>query len=1075
MPRTKVFLSHAGADMEAARRLADCLTQHGLDVWLDGKNLGHRSSWLAQIEAALESCDAFLVYVTQHGVKNWVDAEVRAALVLNRRKPSFRLIPLLGPGHDKLTLPLFLHSETSWIELAADLDAQAGAILEALQRGGDGEPIAVLAEGESPYPGLRTFRTADAHKFFGRDHDTERLLEQMRRNRLLTVIGSSGSGKSSLLRAGLVPALHRGRFSDPREAIENWRVTVFKPGNDPLHELAKAVVELNAPAAQDERERLINAVRTSFGERQALARAIRNRVPESCRVLVIADQFEEVFRSDAPAADCRCLVEALLAAAPADTGPIHVLLHLRADFFPACSRYPELARRVTENLFWCQGMQEEQLRTSIESPLLLAGWSAGPLTDVLLRAVAGEAGNLALLAFTLEHLWRERAATDQRQGASPTLPVDVYNSLGGIEEALPRRAEQIHRDLVGDRESDAGLVRGLFLELAQREAPGQPITRRRIAHADLLGRFADADRPRAAQLLNALVDARLLVTESDPAQPDRPTVDVVHEVLLRRWQRIGEWLDEDHDRRQAETALCRAAGEWQQHRGAPDETAYLWRAARVETTLATAAFDRVPDEVAEFADACRSDEERQAAHDRAMREQIDMLARLQDIERAEREQDDLYPAWPEVAQRMQRWLDERAAPIVALQPQLEQTLAPPAAAEERDQFVRASLQAGLTKLEAFARQTVASVRTRLAWAQRIAELSIDRHRARWNAARASISAADGKRASQLYRAQPIDLAPQIGLVPIGMNPRTKLWEFYELRSAWNGESDPAELPIPSHRSDGDLEVGPETGIVFVLIPGGTFMMGAQSSDEHQPNYDVEAQPHEGPVHEVTLAPFLLARHAMTQAQWARLSGDDDRPSLYDSKNSARSCRRTDMDMANMVTEAHPVEQVSWVACDALLRRHGLVLPTEAQWEYAARAGTTTPWWTGAEKETLRGAANLADVGAEEVATQREIEEWLDDGYTIHAPVDALQPNPFGLHHVHGNIQEWCRDAYEGNYEQQPRLGDGLRHEHGRQRVGRGGSFADKASVARSSNRSYDAEKFSYCSVGLRPGRGITTA
>src|SRR5262249_31773721 len=156
---------------------------------------------------------------------------------------------------------------------------------------------------------------------------------------------------------------------------------------------------------------------------------------------------------------------------------------------------------------------------------------------------------------------------------------------------------------------------------------------------------------------------------------------------------------------------------------------------------------------------------------------------------------------------------------------------------------------------------------------------------------------------------------------------TKLWEFYELRSAWDGVRDPAAIAIPRPADDGSIEVTGDTGIVFVLLPGGRFTMGAQRRDPDGPDFDPQAEDGETP-HEITLAPFFLARHELTQAQWARLwSGDPALrwPSFY----------RVGADYHGIgkVQAHHPVENVSWEMCDLLLRRSGLLFPTEAQWEY----------------------------------------------------------------------------------------------------------------------------------------------
>ena len=386
--------------------------------------------------------------------------------------------------------------------------------------------------------------------------------------------------------------------------------------------------------------------------------------------------------------------------------------------------------------------------------------------------------------------------------------------------------------------------------------------------------------------------------------------------------------------------------------------------------------------------------------------------------------------------------------------------------QESERFLHETLSRVVREIEAFEQDEVMAVERRLAWSERVEELTIRRFAARWDEAKRAIAVADGEVASALYAGDPVDLAPQIGLVPIGMNPRTLLWEFYHLRSAWNPDAgtDAADLTIPTHREDGSIEVTGDTGIVFVLLPGGTFSMGAQSGDPSAPNHDPLAYDDESPVHGVTLAPFFLARHEVTQGQWLRLTGADN-PSQY-------------RPGWGNVTLAHPVEQVDWPTSDRVTRRHQLLLPTEAQWEYGCRASTTTPWWTGVDRESLvlEGiAANLADQAASrDGATFPAIADWpeLDDGWVVHAPVDALRPNAWGLFHVHGNLWEWCRDAL-GGYGVSARAGDGLRQVQAgssSSRVYRGGGFGNPARNARSAYRGRNAPTIRDYYLGLRVSR-----
>ncbi|MCU0866509.1 MAG: bifunctional serine/threonine-protein kinase/formylglycine-generating enzyme family protein [Planctomycetes bacterium] len=352
-------------------------------------------------------------------------------------------------------------------------------------------------------------------------------------------------------------------------------------------------------------------------------------------------------------------------------------------------------------------------------------------------------------------------------------------------------------------------------------------------------------------------------------------------------------------------------------------------------------------------------------------------------------------------------------------------------------------------------RTVADVQQRRQWAEGLQRLAAaPQFQARWNDARAAIARADGVVASASYRDRPIDLAADHvhGLVPIGMNPVTKLWEFYDLRSAWNGTVAAAELPIPTHAADGSIAVTADTGIVFVLLPGGTVTVGAQATDPQGPNYDAQAEPAEA-VAVVELAPFLIARHELTQAQWQRLWTHDATlrsPSRYPAGSNNQ--------IGDRITLAHPAENVDALMCDRLLGWHGMVLPTEEQWEYAARGGTSTPYWCGHASD-LAARVNLKDATASRLQSIWGAGESFDDGHLLHAPVDALPANPFGLFGTIGNVVEWTRDSTV--------QANNTPKDH---RSNRGGSFMGVATTARVSYRAKNADTLRTGNMGCRAAR-----
>ncbi|MCC7015500.1 MAG: SUMF1/EgtB/PvdO family nonheme iron enzyme [Planctomycetes bacterium] len=337
------------------------------------------------------------------------------------------------------------------------------------------------------------------------------------------------------------------------------------------------------------------------------------------------------------------------------------------------------------------------------------------------------------------------------------------------------------------------------------------------------------------------------------------------------------------------------------------------------------------------------------------------------------------------------------------------------------------------------------VAKRYAFAQSIGERSVDGAEAKrlWSEAIAAI------KASPKYGG--LEIAPQLDLLPIGRDPDSLLWEFAHLQTG-----DPAV-----RGADGKLVLTEETGLVFVLIPGGTFWMGAQNKPGAQ-NHDPLAGSEEGPVHEVELSPYFLSKYEMTQGQWQRIAATN--PSGYQPPGGWAP------------SLLHPVEQVNWPKCFDLLESLGLSLPSEAQWECGARGGTTTAWWTGQERESLRGMVNLADQTAKKAgAPWPDFNDWpeLEDGSVVHCAVGKYAANGFGLHEVAGNVWEWCLDGYDSGFYGKQSGKDPLLPWSGTSiRVARGGGFGASASYARSAVRITSPPEPRNVLLGLRPSRAL---
>ena len=461
-----VFLSHSSVDKPRVEELARRLKQAGIEPFLDKWNLIPGQPWQEALEEALgqsASC-AVVIGPGQLGpgqLGPWQNEEMRAALEhrVSRSRGKFPVIPVLLPAaqrpndHD---LPMFLKRMT-WVDFQNGLDdEQAFHRLVCGIRGiapGPG-PGQAIFEGECPYRGLDVFEEKHARFFFGRkaqvdwllSHRLTPMVESSHVQRFLAILGPSGSGKSSLARAGLIPALRSGKIS----GSEIWPVTILRPGAQPLEALAGAVETAGETSGGAIYDRIADQ---QNGER-SLHRAIHLTLGEPSRagrLVVLVDQFEEVFTLCADESARRAFIANLLHAATVVGGPTLVLLTMRVDFLGKCAAYPDLAAALSDGQELVGPMSEDELRLAIERPAELAGCALEQgLTDLLLQDVQGQAGALPLLEYTLLEIW------NRRQGRR--LTVAAYKELGGVQggagEAGRRGSQEVHRYGTGGLPAD---------------------------------------------------------------------------------------------------------------------------------------------------------------------------------------------------------------------------------------------------------------------------------------------------------------------------------------------------------------------------------------------------------------------------------------------------------------------------------------------------------------------------------------------------------------------------------------------------------------------------------------------
>ncbi len=457
------------------------------------------------------------------------------------------------------------------------------------------DKLAEITTPTNPFPGLRPFEFRESHLFFGRENQIDSLIEKLSRTHFLAIIGTSGSGKSSLVRAGLLPALIGGLMSN---AGSIWHVALLRPGNDPIGNLAQALNSRDAFGSEAENRNLQVAITEATLRRGnlGLVEAVRQvNMPVSENLLVIIDQFEELFRV-APGAqpeeaenDKAAFVKLLLKAVrwPDDlslsdaaderAGNIYVVLTMRSDYLGDCSQFWDLPEAISEGQYLIPRLTLDQRRDAITGPVAVGGAEIAPrLVNRLINDVGDNPDQLPILQHALMRTW-DRWKEEQR----PDVSIDLrhYEAIGGMTEALSQHADKAYGELPDDLRTVAEKV---FKALTEK-GPDNREVRRQISLRDLCA-IVDAPEPAVIKVIETFrrPSRSFLMPPADTRLSPDSLIDISHESLIRVWKRLSQWVDEEAESahqyyRLAETAKLYYAGEAELWRGRELQNALEWR------------------------------------------------------------------------------------------------------------------------------------------------------------------------------------------------------------------------------------------------------------------------------------------------------------------------------------------------------------------------------------------------------------------------------------------------------------------------------------------------------------------
>jgi DNA-binding SARP family transcriptional activator/WD40 repeat protein/energy-coupling factor transporter ATP-binding protein EcfA2 len=417
---------------------------------------------------------------------------------------------------------------------------------------GEDEASPVLRATRNPYRGLDAFSEADAGDFFGRSAAVAEITAMLAEHRLVAVVGPSGAGKSSLVKAGVIPAVRAGAINGTRRCL----VTDMFPGSYPFVELESAL----ARVAIEDPGGLLDELAT---DDRGLVRVIKRILPADVRLLLVIDQFEELFTLTRSAEERERFLDALVALAADQRSDVRIVVTLRADFFDRPLLYPVFGDLLRSGTFALTAMRREELAEAIERPTEAVGvtWQRG-LVDMIVDDVVDEPGALPLLQYALTEVFQARQSDE--------LDLEDYRAAGGVLGALGTRADSVFESLDSRQRTTA---RQLFLQLVTVQSTGDHTRHRaRLVDLNAIAKPQDVD-----VILTAFGEARLVTFDRDPVTRG-PTVEVAHEALLTHWRRLDHWIAESREDLLLLQRLADAVADWERQQR---DDAYLLSGGRL--------------------------------------------------------------------------------------------------------------------------------------------------------------------------------------------------------------------------------------------------------------------------------------------------------------------------------------------------------------------------------------------------------------------------------------------------------------------------------------------------------------